>query len=327
MIVTLTANPSVDSTVELSAPLLHGEVQAVASTHNQAAGKGVNISRAATIAGLDTVAILPAPAHDPFLDQLAAAGIGCEPVTCSTGIRVNLTITDPDGTTTKLNAAGAPLGAEVLDRLKTTLTAAAAGADWVVMAGSLPDQTPPEWYVEVIASVRATGARIAVDTSGAPLRSVAAACALDPGMAPHLLKPNAEELADLLDLDPAGLEQSPAATAAASRQLVDNGVEAVLATLGGAGAVLTTAEGSWFATPPPIRVISTVGAGDSSLFGYLLAHLRGADPAQRLAWAVAYGSAAASLPGTTIPHPDQVRPDLVIPQRLESRGNSTVTHG
>jgi 1-phosphofructokinase len=57
--------------------------------------------------------------------------------------------------------------------------------------------------------------------------------------------------------------------------------------------------------------VSTVGAGDSSLFGYLLGDIKLQGPAQRLALAVAYGSAAAGLPGTTVPHPSQVRPDLV----------------
>ena len=84
----------------------------------------------------------------------------------------------------------------------------------------------------------------------------------------------------------------------------------MLATLGGDGAVLVTADGAWHATPPPTTVVSTVGAGDSSLFGYLLGDLRGQGPAERLALAVAYGSAAAGLPGTTIPQPHQVRPDL-----------------
>ena len=66
-----------------------------------------------------------------------------------------------------------------------------------------------------------------------------------------------------------------------------------------------TAEGAWHATPPPITVVSTVGAGDSSLFGYLLGDVRGGTAPERLALAVAYGSAAASLPGTTIPRPGQ----------------------
>jgi 1-phosphofructokinase len=61
-----------------------------------------------------------------------------------------------------------------------------------------------------------------------------------------------------------------------------------------------------------------VGAGDSSLFGYLLGDLRGLGPADRLALAVAYGSAAAGLPGTTIPEPGQVRPDLVVVDRLDA---------
>lgn len=58
-------------------------------------------------------------------------------------------------------------------------------------------------------------------------------------------------------------------------------------------------------------MVSTVGAGDSSLFGYLLGSLRDAEPAERLRLAVAYGSAAAGLPGTTIPTPDTVHPELV----------------
>ena len=64
-------------------------------------------------------------------------------------------------------------------------------------------------------------------------------------------------------------------------------------------------------------MVSTVGAGDSSLFGYLLGDLRAATPAHRLALAVAYGSAAAGLPGTTIPQPHQVRPELVSVRDLD----------
>jgi 1-phosphofructokinase len=66
-----------------------------------------------------------------------------------------------------------------------------------------------------------------------------------------------------------------------------------------------------------MTVVSTVGAGDSSLFGYLLGELRGHPPEKRLALAVAYGSAAAGLPGTTIPQPQQVRPELVSVRRLD----------
>ena len=105
--------------------------------------------------------------------------------------------------------------------------------------------------------------------------------------------------------------------AAAARTLVDQGVETVLATLGRHGAVLVSRAGAWHATAPPTTVVSTVGAGDSSLFGYLLGEVRQRDPAQRLALAVAYGSAAAGLPGTTIPIPSQVRPEQVSVRELD----------
>ena len=57
---------------------------------------------------------------------------------------------------------------------------------------------------------------------------------------------------------------------------------------------------------PPIVAVSTVGAGDSSLAGYILAEAGGGSESERLRHAVAYGSAAASLPGTTLPTPEQI---------------------
>jgi 1-phosphofructokinase len=155
---------------------------------------------------------------------------------------------------------------------------------------------------------------VAVDTSDAPLRALVDRL---PGAAPHLMKPNGEELASFTGADLELLERDPAAAAAAARTLVDAGVETVLATLGAHGAVLVNGDGAWHASPPPTDVVSTVGAGDSSLFGYLLGELRQQPPADRLALAVAYGSAAAGLPGTTIPQPQHVRPDLVTVRALQ----------
>ena len=135
------------------------------------------------------------------------------------------------------------------------------------------------------------------------------------------MKPNGEELASFTGGDPDLLESDPEATAKAALTLIERGVETVLATLGANGAVLVTRNGAWHATPPPTSVVSTVGAGDSSLFGYLFGDIRQRTPDQRLALAVAYGSAAAGLPGTTIPHPSQVKPELVSVRDL------TITQG
>jgi 1-phosphofructokinase len=309
VIVTLTANPSHDRTVTLLGPLQRGAVQRASTVINQAGGKGVNISRASLAAGVPTLAVLPAPKDDPFVHELLAAGIDCRPVNHPGDLRVNLTISEPDGTTTKLNSPGPEMTAATLAALTATLQLRAHESDWVVLAGSLPPGAPPGWYADLVGALAGTGARIAVDTSDEPLRALVGR--LD-GAAPHLMKPNGHELASLTDHDGDDLEKDPPAAARAARErLVANGVESVLVTLGGNGAVLVDATGAWHAAAPPTTVVSTVGAGDSSLFGYLLGAIEGRSPADRLALAVAYGSAAAGLPGTTIPHPHQVEPSLI----------------
>jgi 1-phosphofructokinase len=313
MIVTLTPNPSFDRTIALDSALERGAVLRALSTTSQAAGKGVNISRAAVAAGIPTIAVLPATSDDPYVLELLAAGIDCRPEQPDGNVRLNVTITEPDGTTTKINSPGATATPAGLERLRTAVQQRARQAQWVVLAGSLPPGAPANWYATIVSDLVDSPAHVAVDTSGAPLEAIAAH--LDQA-APDLLKPNAEELAELTGGDADAIEADPAAAAAAAHKLVERGIGAVLATLGAGGAVLVTERGAWHATPPPTTVISTVGAGDSSLFGYVLGALRGNQPADRLRLAVAYGSAAAGLPGTTIPTPDHVHPELVTVAEL-----------
>jgi len=321
MILTLTPNPSIDRTVALAGVLERGAVLRAESVTAQSGGKGVNISRAAIAAGVPTIAVLPALRDDPYVVELLRDGIDCRPERPAGAVRVNLTLTEPDGTTTKVNTPGAVVTREDLDRLASAVEERARQATWVVLAGSLPPGAPDGWYAELVGALAGTDAKVAVDPSGAPL--VALASGLEQH-APDLMKPNGEELASLTGGDPEAIEADPVAAAAAAAVLVSRGVGSVLATLGGSGAVLVTAQGAWHATPPPTTVVSTVGAGDSSLFGYLLGDLRDAEPAERLRLAVAYGSAAAALPGTTIPTPAQIRPELVEVRELvlhtENRG-------
>lgn len=315
MIVTLTANPSLDHTVTLAGLLERGAVQRTAGVLAQPGGKGINISRACRAAGVPTTAVFPAPATDPVVRGLQEAGVPVRLAVTDTPVRTNLTITEPDGTTTKLNSPGAALGPATLADLARGLHESLDPLGWAVLAGSLPPGAPADLYADLTADLRRAGRRVAVDTSDAPLAALLGRMRADADCAPTLLKPNAEELASVAGGSAEQLEADPAAAARAARTLLDLGVTEVLATLGGRGAVYVSAEApdtAWHALPGPTTVISTVGAGDASLFGHLLGHLRGLAPAPRLALAVAYGSAAAGLPGTTTPQPDDVRPDRVV---------------
>ncbi|WP_138417595.1 1-phosphofructokinase family hexose kinase [Sinomonas gamaensis] len=315
MIVTLTANPSLDRTVELGGPLLRGEVQRAVAVHQESGGKGVNVSRALVASGLDTLAVLPGDPGDPVVVGLEARGVPFAALPIGQTLRSNVTLTEPGGVTTKVNEPGPELTADQQEQLLTLLVKQSSGASWVVLAGSLPPGVPASFYTFVAERLRTEfgddAPKIAVDSSGAPLEASL-------GGRPDLLKPNADELAELAALvglpdagTPAELEASPERAATAARSLVNAGVGAVLATLGAKGAVLVTADGAWLATHAPIRAVSTVGAGDSSLAGYLLADISGADAEGRLRQAVAHGAAAASLPGSTVPAVNQTHPSAV----------------
>ena len=333
MILTLTPNPSLDRTVSLPGPLQRGTVQRLTGVVMEPGGKGVNVARVLVSAGQPATAVLPAAEHDPILAALGALelpGLTVHPVLVTGAARINTAVTEPDGTTTKLNEPGAALSPQEIDAVEAALlkaaTAAAAGEGarhWAVLSGSLPPGVPADWYARLVRLLRgsAPGLRIAVDTSDEPLAALAAGL---PESAPDLVKPNGEELGQLVGL-PAdramALEEGAAhgdltPVADAARILIDLGLGAVMATLGPAGAVLVTGGGAWHATAPKVPVASTVGAGDSSVAGYVLADVRGGDEPERLRTAMAYGSAAASLPGTTLPAPGDLPAQEVVVTRL-----------
>lgn len=327
MIVTLTANPSLDRTVELPAPLARGEVQRAVAVHQHSGGKGVNVSRALVASGLDTVAVLPGGDSDPVLAGLLDDGVPYAALPIREPLRSNVTLTEPDGVTTKINEPGPELSQDEQEALIGLLLDCSRGASWVVLAGSLPPGVPADFYATVARRLRSMhntakdGAAplIAVDSSGSPLAAAVSSDAVGAiSGKPDLLKPNAEELAELAaaagftDVHTADeLEADPGLAARAAAAVVGSGVGAVLATLGSKGAVLVTADGAWLATHPPIQAVSTVGAGDSSLAGYLLAATNGGTAQDCLRQAVAHGAAAASLPGSTVPAVHQTTPDAV----------------
>lgn len=313
MIVTVTPNPSIDRTVILGTPLTRGAVHRVTSATSEPGGKGVNVARALNLAGIEAVAVLPAADSDPIVAALRASGVRFECVPATGAVRTNLAITEADGTTTKLNEPGAELDDAALDQLTRTVLERAATASWVVLSGSLPPGVPDGWYADVVARLTAAPCQIAVDTSERPLDALAAAFDV---AAPDVIKPNAEELAGLVGASPESLESAvaqgdPAPVVRAASQLIDRGAKTLLVTLGAAGAVLVDATGSWLASPPPITLRSTVGAGDASLAGYVRAAVGGAEPPRRLQMAVAYGSAAAALPGSALPSPSQINLEAV----------------
>jgi len=105
LILTLTPNPSTDLTLALGEQLQRDSVQRLQSVTSVAGGKGINVSNACTLAGVDTLALFPAAASDPFLELLKAINIRHQAIQNDGAVRTNTTITEPDGTEKVKNTA------------------------------------------------------------------------------------------------------------------------------------------------------------------------------------------------------------------------------
>lgn len=297
MIVTLTPNPSIDRAVFVD-DLVRGAVHRATGSRVDPGGKGVNVSRALAAQGAATTAVLPTGGPEGHLLQelLDEAGVAHRGVPVSGPVRMNISVLEPDGTTTKLNEPGPALSDVEVEALVATALEQSAGAAWVVGCGSLPPGAPADLYATLVTRVRGRGGRVAIDSSGAPLAAAVAA-------RPHLVKPNHEELAELVGHSLPTLED----VRAAARDLVTEGIETVAVSLGSDGALLVTAESVIHARATISAPLSTVGAGDCMLAGLLHALSSGLPAGDALATGVLWGAAAVTLPGSRVPAPADLR--------------------
>ncbi|MGW5125981.1 1-phosphofructokinase [Streptomyces sp. NPDC004069] len=298
MIVTVTPNPSLDRTYEVPS-LERGRVVRATGERMDPGGKGVNVSRAVAAAGRRTVAVLPLGGAPGALvaDLLDAQGIDVAPVPVAGATRSNIALAEADGVLTKINAPGPELSAEEQESLLETVRRQSRGADWIACCGSLPRGLAPSWYADLVARAHEAGARIALDTSGPALLE-----ALREG--PDLVKPNAAELAEAVGHSLATVGDA----VKAAEELRGLGARTVLASLGADGQLLVDDAGAWFGSARVDAVRSNVGAGDSSLAGFLIA---GGTGPEALALAVAHGAAAVQLPGSLMPTPADLDPAAV----------------
>ncbi|MBT2491715.1 1-phosphofructokinase [Streptomyces sp. ISL-96] len=298
MILTITPNPSLDRTYEVPS-LERGEVLRATADRMDPGGKGVNVSRAVAAAGHRTIAVMPLGGAPGALvaELLNTEGIEVTPVPVTGHTRSNISIVEPDGTLTKINAPGPELSPTESESLLTTTQNESTGAAWIACCGSLPRGLAPEWYAELVARAHKAGARIALDTSGPSLLAALRE-------RPDVVKPNADELAQAVGRPLATIGDA----LKAAQELRDAGARTVLASLGADGQLLVSKDGTYYATSHITLIRSNVGAGDASLAGFLTAGGEGPDA---LAAAVAHGAAAVQLPGSVMPTPSDLNPSAV----------------
>ncbi len=280
-VLTVTLNPALDLTVQLPALRL-GEVNRSDNLQVHAAGKGLNVAQVLADLGhqLTVTGFLGEANAQPFEQLFAARGFADEFVRVAGETRSNIKLAEADGRITDINGPGLEVGAAQRDELLARLERLVPGHELVVVAGSLPRGVEVPWFVELLQQLARLGARVALDTSGAALRGGLA-------LSPWLIKPNEEELAQARDLDPADAQ----ALADEARRL-NARIEHVVMSQGAAGVSWFSPAAAWHAQPPKVRVVSTVGAGDSLLAGMLHGLLAGWPAERTLAHATAIAAQA-----------------------------------
>ena len=174
------------------------------------------------------------PVGAQLRQMLDTAGLDTVIVPIAGEVRSNISLTQPDGTVTKINEPGPVLSADECDGLIAAVAEQSAGARPGWCAGAAcPPESPPAGMASWSTWAAATGCR---SPWTAPGRRWPRACAAQP----DLIKPNLHELSELTGHVPHTLGE----VIDAAQDLRARGTHAVLASLGGDGAILVDAEGA-----------------------------------------------------------------------------------
>lgn len=292
-ILTLTLNPALDLTVELSR-LDAGQVNRSDEMHTHAAGKGVNVAQVLADLGhqLTVSGFLGEDNLQAFETLFAKRGFVDAFIRVPGETRSNIKVAEQDGRITDINGPGPVVDADAQQALLDRLLQIAPGHDAVVVAGSLPRGVTAQWLRELIDKLNALGLKVALDSSGEALRAALQA-------SPWLIKPNTEELAHALGCEVV----SPIAEAQAAARLHAQGIEHVVISHGADGVNWFSVGSALHASPPKVSVASTVGAGDSLLAGMLHGLLSADTPEQTLRTATAIAAMAVTQIGFGINDP------------------------
>jgi 1-phosphofructokinase family hexose kinase len=284
-IITVTFNPAIDRVLE--APSLKlGEHAKVRRLARYPAGKGINVSRALARIGRASIAtgfVGEGEAGD-FARYIEAGGVArSELVPVRGETRENITLLDPVTTTdTHLREEGFEIGEGDVNRLAQTLDRLVARESVVVFSGSLPRGMTASQVGDIGATVVRRRGRLALDLAGSVTRSLLAA-----GVRPWLIKPNASELAELVEAE--GLDEPSLARR----------VDWLAVSLGPQGVRLYHDGQAWHgrADIAGLPVVNTVGCGDCLVAGLVDSLSRDSDPAEALRQGIGLATANLFQPG------------------------------
>ena len=282
MITTLTLNPAFDVHVNIGEFHIGRENLSDTVTRD-VGGKGINISRALLQNHIKSKAIVAVGREnsDDFKHGLSCVGLECEFIECDGRIRENITVHDGRGTETRLSFKGFSCDDSLLVRIEALINTEGI----VTFTGSVPDGISADAVQYFLIKLKDLGAKLVIDSKSVSIDMLRQ-------IKPWLIKPNAEECEAYFG------KMTEWELYNTALRLHTDGIENVMISMGADGAILASGGKLYLARVPKITPVSTIGAGDSSIAGFIAC--KGND-AERLRLAAAYGSAACLQQGTNPP--------------------------
>lgn len=284
MILTVTLNAAIDKRYVVE-DFKIGEVNRVKECVYTPGGKGLNVSKPASIAGAKVVATGFVGGHagnyieaelKPFGIESAFYHMEQESRSCiniwDTVQKKQTEFLEPGFTVTEKDFEG------FVEKFRELVK----DANVVAMSGSVPKGLDGTAYQKLVAIVKEAGKKVILDTSGKLLTAGIES-------RPTMIKPNIDEIRMLTGSQCDDLNE----IIEAAEQIHANGVEVVAVSLGGDGAIVVSDEGVYRAIVPKIDAVNTVGCGDSMIAGFALGFSEGLSIADTLKKASAISAAAA----------------------------------
>ncbi len=292
MIYSVTLNPALDRYLVVE-QLLTEDTTRILSETPYAAGKGIDVSRVIRELGGQSVALGLVGGYDGLQLEglLINAGVMTDFTQISGETRTNIVLHEKTiGRQYVISAAGPEVTTTEIGLLYQNFNKIQ-NMDYLTLSGSLPRGVSPNLYGQLILAGKKKGAFIVLDTDGKSLKESIE-------YQPTCIKPNAFELSRL-----AGKElETESEIIGFCEKIHTKGIPYILVSRGRNGLILSSVKQKIKAIAPPVDVDSTVGAGDSVVGAFVLAHFQGKDLEDCVRLACAAGTATAKTPGTELCH-------------------------
>jgi 1-phosphofructokinase family hexose kinase len=287
IILTLTVNPAIDRIVTVDR-LVFEDRGYILSTNFAAGGRGINAARVLKSFGSNTIAITTSGGEGGrrLEEKLKQDGFPVEIVKIRNHIRTNLTISDRQGLSVKLNEQGPSISELEIGRIRKAIEKHLPQASWLMLCGSLPPGVPSNFYAKLIRQAEKYNVNTLLDADGDPLLH-----GIEAG--PTVVIPNQSEAERLLNR--ALITRSHSIEAV--QRIKAMGAKNAILSLGSRGVVGASDEGVIEVVPPRIDAVCPIGAGDAMGAAFVWAMATGHTFVESARWGVAAGTASAQLPG------------------------------